>query len=309
MLFSEIYGSYFNALAAVLEEAVSHRLTAAQLSTARLAEIAGERAFGESAPRILSALETGEWPLLRRDFTTPLKNVPAMPLTLLQKRWLKALLGDPRARLFDTPTEGLKDVEPLYTQDVFKYFDRYADGDPYEDEAYVKNFRAVLTALREGRKIRIRFRGGKGDEHLWICVPLRLEYSSKDDKFRLSVASSSSASFVNMGRIVSCELLDPCAPEERAEPARRTETLELKLIDKRNALERAMLHFSHLEKETRRLDGDRYSITLRYDCDDETEMIIRVLAFGPMVQVVSPESFIAKIRERLKKQRALWASK
>ena len=79
----------------------------------------------------------------------------------------------------------------------------------------------------------------------------------------------------------------------------------MELIDERNALERAMLHFSHLEKETRKLDKNHYSITLRYDHDDETEMLIRVLSFGPMLRVTSPESFIEKIRERLKKQRVL----
>ena len=46
-------------------------------------------------------------------------------------------------------------------------------------------------------------------------------------------------------------------------------------------------------------------IALRYDRDDETEILIRVLSFGPMLRVTSPESFIDKIRERLVKQRAL----
>jgi hypothetical protein len=300
MLFSEVYGNYFNALAAVLEEAVSHKLSAK-----RLEEIVREKAFAESAFRIPLALESGEWPLLDKNLRSPIQNVPTMPLTALQKRWLKALLGDPRVRLFDPPSDGLEDVEPLYSQDVFKYFDRYADGDPYDDETYVRHFRTVLAALREGRKLRIHFRGGGGRVHKWTCVPIKLEYSSKDDKFRLVVTSSPNASFVNMARIISCELLEPFAEDERKEPERRTETISLELVDDRNALERAMLHFSHLEKETRRLDENRYSITLCYDADDETEMLIRVLSFGPVLRVVSPESFITKIRERLKKQKSL----
>ncbi len=47
----------------------------------------------------------------------------------------------------------------------------------------------------------------------------------------------------------------------------------------------------------------RYQITLRYDHDDETELLIRVLSFGPMLRVVGPESFISLIRERLVKQK------
>ena len=64
-----------------------------------------------------------------------------------------------------------------------------------------------------------------------------------------------------------------------------------------------MLHFSHLEKETVRLDENHYRITLSYEADDETEILIRVLSFGPMLRVTSPERFIGLIRERLRKQK------
>lgn len=40
--------------------------------------------------------------------------------------------------------------------------------------------------------------------------------------------------------------------------------LVLELTDERNALKRVMLHFSHLEKETERLDDTHYRITLFY---------------------------------------------
>jgi len=307
MLFSEIYGSYFNVLTSILEEAIAGTLT-----QNRIDEIAAEKAFSESSLRIASALETGEWPLLNRSFGTPVKNVPTMPLTILQKRWMKALLGDPRIKLFAPPAEGLEDVKPLYSQDVFEYFDRYGDGDPYDDERYVARFRTILSAIKNRRKVRIVFHGGKGKEHSWDCIPHNLEYSPKDDKFRLEITMPSkdpnreySHAIINLARIKSCEMEKILEPEEGHEPIRETETLSLELTDERNALERAMLHFSHLEKETRKLDEDRYSITLRYDRDDETEMLIRVLSFGPKLRVTSPESFIEKIRERLKKQRDL----
>jgi hypothetical protein len=302
MLFSEVYGSYFNVLAAALREAARGALTAK-----RLAEIADEKAFGESAARITQALGSGEWPLLDENFRATVKHSPTMPLTTLQKRWLKSLLADPRIKLFDPPPLNLDDVEPLYPPDVFVYFDRYTDGDPYGDENYVRNFRAVLAALRERRKLRVRFLGGKGRAHTWTCIPHKLEYSPKDDKFRLVVASSPNASLINVARITSCEILEPYDPAERREPVREIETLSLELIDERNALERVMLHFSHLEKETRRLDEKRYAVTLRYDRDDETEMLIRVLSFGPMLRVLSPESFVEKIRERLTRQKNLGA--
>ena len=298
MLFSEVYGSYFNVLAAILKEAVAGTLTGS-----RLIEIAGEKAFAESAIRIREALEAGEWPLLDGRLRTPVKNVPTMPLTTLQKRWLKALTLDPRIRLFDPPTTGLEDVEPLYSPETFEYFDRYADGDPFGDAAYIERFRTILTALREKKKLKIGFTAHTGKTHSWVCTPRKLEYSPKDDKFRLIVGAAPNPSVINLARVTWCELGKPFPEADCLEAERAEKSLEMELVDERNALERVMLHFSHLEKETVRLDENHYRITLSYDADDETEILIRVLSFGPMLRVTSPERFINLIRERLCRQK------
>jgi predicted DNA-binding transcriptional regulator YafY len=203
----------------------------------------------------------------------------------------------------------LEDVEALYTQDVFAYFDRYADGDPYADEIYIAHFRTVLAALREKRKLRVRFEGSTGRRHTRLVVPYRIEYSSKDGKFRLIVAAGFGGT-INIGRISACEPAEPYSPGEAVPPRRMTKTLVLELTDERNALERAMLHFSHLEKETERLpDEARYRITLKYDRGDDAEMLIRVLAFGPLLRVLSPDDFVERMRERLNRQKKLEAGR
>ena len=51
-----------------------------------------------------------------------------------------------------------------------------------------------------------------------------------------------------------------------------------------------------------KLDHRLYQIKLWYDKDDETELLIRVLSFGPVLEVVSPDAFINLIKERLSKQ-------
>jgi hypothetical protein len=297
MLFNEVYSSYFNVVASVLKEAVTGTLT-----DKRLTEIVHKKAFAESILTIPALLKSKKWPLLSDSLRTPVKHTPTMPLTVLQKRWLKALLNDPRIKLFSPPGEGLEDVEPLYSQDTLVFFDRYSDCDPYDDSQYREHFKTILTALREGKRLHIRFNGHMGTKHSWICIPYRLEYSSKDDKFRLITASPRNALTVNLARIRSCELLDAYSHDEYQPPKPRTETLTLELTDERNALERAMLHFSDLEKRTERLDNNHYRITLRYEREDMTELLIRVLSFGPMLRVISPECFIDKIRERLEKQ-------
>lgn len=300
MLFHEIYGSYYAAVAAILADAVKGPVT-----DARIREIVRERCFGESALTVPAALTDGTWPLLTSDRRTPIRHAPTMPLTLLEKRWMKTLLSDPRIRLFDPPAVGLEDVEPLYDPADLVYYDRYTDGDDYDDPKYVANFRAVLTAIREKRRMRIRFKSSRGIRNSRLCIPYRIEYSAKDDKFRVLATAEHNEWTINVSRITACQLLEPYSAEECRPRPMKKETLVLLVTDRRNALERVMLDFSHLEKETERIDETHYRLSLRYEREDETEILIRVLAYGPLLRVLSPSDFAEKLRERLLKQQKL----
>ena len=264
MLFSEVYGNYFTAVATILKKAVERNLTERTLT-----EAVQTLAFGESVLTIPARLREETWPLLEKDLRTPLRHVPTMPLTTVQKQWLKALLSDPRIKLFAPSEAGLEDVEPLFTPDTFVYFDRYTDGDPFDDGEYIAHFRTILQALKEKRKLRVRFRGHTNIRHSFICVPHRLEYSPKDDKFRLLAMKSGRLTTINLARIRSCDLRDAYTEEEYTPVEYRERSLTLLLTDERNALERAMLHFSDLEKETVKLDYRHYRIQLRYKSEDE----------------------------------------
>jgi len=300
MLFSEIYGSYFNVVAAVLAEA-----SAGCLTDKRMTALIQDKAFAESSLSIPAALKKEAWPFLDRDQHTVIQHSPTMPLTVLQKRWLKALLQDPRIALFNPDTTGLEDVESLYKPGTFVLFDQYSDGDPYEDENYIACFRTVLQSIREKRMLRIRFRGHTGIRHSLVCMPYRLEYSAKDDKFRLQSRGKRNMHTINLARVRSCELLEEYDATNMQLPQERLCELTMLLHDERNALERVLLHFSHFEKETLKLNHRLYQIKLRYDLDDETELLIRVLSFGPMLEVVAPDEFISLINDRLSKQQAL----
>lgn len=94
MLFSEVYGAYYNAISSLIACAVEGALTRETMES-----IVREKGFEESILTIPEALENQSWPLIRGDYTTPLEHKPTMPLTTLQKRWLKSLLADPRIRL------------------------------------------------------------------------------------------------------------------------------------------------------------------------------------------------------------------
>lgn len=297
MIFSEIYSAYYKTIAEILKAALSGKQTSGDLR-----KIVEKYAFSESMLTIEPALKSEKWPLIKSDGVSVIKNPPSMPLTSLQKSWLKAVSLDPRIKLFDVSFDLPEDIPPLFTPDDYYIFDKYSDGDDFEDENYIKNFRRVLDAVKERKKLFIKYRGNKGNDIRLTVFPEYVEYSEKDDKFRLAANTHTNITFVNIGSIIYCEETDrPVTKIKYKKDPQRILTFELK--DERKALERIMLHFSHFEKETVRTGDDTYEVSLKYDISDCTELVIRILSFGPMIKVTGPEEFRTLIKERLKKQK------
>lgn len=300
MFFNEIYGAYYNAVSKILAKAVEKPVTPKDIR-----KIVEESAFGESSINIENSLFNEKWQLVTKNGDTPLENKPSLPLTTLEKRWLKAISLDRRVKLFGEDFSDLRDVEPLFTPDDICVFDKYADGDPYEDEKYINNFRLMLDAINRQYPVKLTTKNNKGEEKYIVFLPQYMEYSEKDDKFRVVGSGGRWATVVNMGRIIWCHpYVKPYTPNTNTKMDRDKETVVFQLTDERNALERALMHFAHFEKQAEKLADNRYKITVTYDKDDETELLIRVLSFGPMIKVTSPASFINLIKERLIKQKS-----
>lgn len=300
MLFSELYSAYYNTVADILKEAVHYPLQDKEIN-----HIIEKKAFGESALTIPSALREERWQLLLPDGTTLLNQVPTMPLTTLQKRWINAIANDPRMRLFTDEPLYFHDVDPLFLPEDICVFDKYADGDDYEDENYIHNFRLILDAIKNQYPLKVELKNRKGDLTSKIILPEYLEYSQKDDKFRLIGAGIRFGNTINLGRIVSCV---PAEDTYKITPGKRNpsrpRSVVMELVDERKALERVLLHFAHFEKQAEKIDEKHYRITVYYDKDDETEMVIRVLSFGPMIKVTAPVHFIELIKKRLMEQKS-----
>lgn len=260
-----------------------------------------------------------------------LKNISGFPLSTVEKMWLKSIYSDPRIQLFignKTELPDLGDIEPLFDWDDFVPFDQYADGDPFEDEHYIEMFRSVLEGVRKHSRLEIKFRKsskhisfnedgsyeinpGNGIGTLYID-PDYIEYSERDDKFRLIGNNPRfGRNMVNIALIESCKSVEhfdlPNAEykEGYSKSGFKREAV-FELIDDKNTLERFLLDFSHNEKIAEHLEEEgRYRITIIYDETDETDLVIRTLSFGPYVKVVSPESFVKLIHDRLQRQMEL----
>jgi len=298
MIFSELYSAYYNTVAAILS-----KIADGECSERELQKIVTEKAFGESVLTIMPSLKSEKWQLVHSDLTTPIEHKPTMPLTTLQKQWLKAISLDPRIKLFNIEFKGLDDVKPLFTSEDYYVYDKYIDGDPYEDEEYISNFRTILEAIKAGTQIKFEMTNRYGNTMFVRCHPKKIEYSEKDDKFRVVTAGWHAVSTVNIAKIRSCSHYNGGKTLDGYQREVLRDTVTLKVVDERNALERVMLHFAHFEKQVEKLDKNNYILRIKYESDDEPEMVIRILSFGPFVEAIEPENFRNLVIKKLKNQK------
>jgi len=297
MIFSELYSAYYNAVARILKTAFTKDITEAELI-----RTVADNAFSESILTILPSLKSGRWPLLKNGKPVT-EHIPTMPLTDLEKRWLRSLTDDPRIKLFDVSFPELEGVEPLFTREDYKVYDQYSDGDPFEDERYIKNFRVIYDAIKGSLPVSVTLTN-RNEKRVGVRFrPIGFEYSLKDDKIRV-IANGCKYRQFNLGRIVDCRIFTKDAPWNDTPDEEVKKELVLRITDERNAMERAMLHFAHFEKQAEKLCDDEYLLRLKYYKSDETEMVIRVLSFGPFIKVEEPEEFRDLIIDRLKRQKS-----
>lgn len=299
VLFHEIYSCYYHTVSKILSASVKGSLTESEMLT-----LIKEYAFAESHLAIIPALKNENWQLVDEKLQTPLVHQPSTGLTILQKRWLKAISLDPRIRLFSVDFTILEDVEPLFTPEDYVVFDNYNDGDDYENEHYIRIFQALQKAIHAHKKVLIQYSSRKNNQRTISCTPYQFEYSEKDDKFRIRILGCRYANILNVSRIQECDILDEEGIPLRESRNIISDYLIMELLDERNALERVMLHFAHFEKEALRISEQKYRIKIYYERDDETEMLIRVLSFGPFVKVTKPEHFVDLIKKRLLMQKS-----
>lgn len=337
--FDKWYNCYYQVVRHILAEAAH-----APISKGRMNELSMQYGFLESGLSIIPKLIGGTWPLLKEIPATSASSAilygsailhpnilkpGALPLTALQKSWLKALLSDRRIRLFLSEETlahvslWLSDVEPLYEQKDFYFFDQYNDGDDFTSPVYQECFRTILTALNQQQELDIRYDSPKQGMQSYIVLPSQLQYSSKNDKFRLCCTQKAGRKpgrriTLNLGRIKECRLIEKRQETQEPSPADNQrfhltqpakEPVVIQISGERNSLERCMLHFANYEKHTHYDEENQVWISsIYYDLADETELLVEILSFGPVIRVLGPESFLAQVRERVKKQHDLFYS-
>lgn len=324
-VFHEVYGTYFRIAAKLLSQKT--------LTQKDIQRVVAEDGFRDSVlflpQKLIPQKDGSDWGFFTRDqdgtLSPVLKHPPEHILTRLQKRWLKAKLSDPRMRLFLTEdafaalSEALRDIPPLYQPAWLRYPDRFTDGDPYDDPQYRSIFRTVLDALKSQQMLEIDYTTSRGKPLRSHVLPLRLEYSEKNDKFRLyciptAAGRRNKGLVINLGRINTAKTRSaaaaaPVSLDDLFSARKCSEPVTVRVTSERNGTERFLMEFASYEKRTDRdLDTGDLTVQLWYDKQDETELLIQLLSFGPVLEILSPPAFRKQAAERVRRQLALLES-
>lgn len=317
-MFSEIYGCYFSIVSRILNRAANG------ISKKDIDSIVSEYGFSETAFHLLPQIIDGEWNFLEKRgdlYYSKFAGQFSRPLAHLELSWLAALLNCPQIKLFLSDDmflelkHKLDGITPVFEIKDFISADRHLDGDPYDDPAYTANFRKILKAVKNNYPVVIAYDSEKTGRSQRTYHPFKLSYSELNDKFRLLCAVFNTKTkklnkvILNLGKIVSVEpseLPYRASPEDLCklftEP-NENPPLTLEITKERNSLERFLLQFASFDRKTE-YDPERdiYTCQISYDMADETELLIRILSFGPTVKVLGPQNFLEQIKERLTKQ-------
>lgn len=299
-LFSEIHSLYYQLMTQLLQTKTA----------AEQRELLEQNGFKET-PFEMSAYLTEDkdgWHLTK-DNRPILKHPPkAFPLTKLEKAWLAAIQQEQKFACFSEPFD-LGDYEPLFNWQDVHYFDQFVSEDSFTG-AYAQIIRKLLQSITNQQVVQLDYQAaGKKQATTHLFQPLKLEYSAKNNKFRVLGKRKTGRSWktvtFNCSDIQSLEPAKDLPIEGMVWSQPKLCKIVCHLIDKRSALERATFHFSNYRKTVERIGDNQYRLTIFYEKKDETELLINVLSFGARMKVVEPDSFIQLVKERLIRQKKL----
>lgn len=317
-LFSEIYNCYYQIMKSILKN--PSPLTLAELRTG-----VSKTGYEESMLYLIPKLTSGEWNLMEHKkevFLSKISENFYVPLTALQKAYIKTILQDERIQLFLEETECSRlqnlfaDVPVLWKPEDFYYYDRFSNKDDYANPDYRLHFRTLVSAISNSQYVDISYEARNNHRVHHHYLPCRLEYSIKNDKFRLLTVNRTDRNgthveILNLDRMKEVTLLPEFADRlpdinESIRSSYYKEPVRLRIHTERNALERTMLQFANYEKNTTKINDNTYECLIYYNEKMETELLIEVLSFGPMLEVLGNEHFLKQIRQRLYRQKRLW---
>lgn len=252
-----------------------------------------------------------------------------LPLTAVELQWIENILKDKHAELFFTKEEISEILEKIPQSDLFDInkvicYNQFTDvSEMYDSDDYGKNFRTILWAINNQRKAMISYTNQYGKTNEDIYSPAFIEYSKRDDKFRVyTLNTDGNPCVVNLERINQISVCDEDFDLEKASEhinsVRDNTKKEITVIfkDIYNIVDRILTEFSPWEKKCICQKDGTYIMNLSYDAADTMELVVRLLSYGPHLFVSDDsgsvrQELISRFEQQMeiKRQRSLIAKK
>ena len=239
-----------------------------------------------------------------------------LPLTSLEIQWMINILQHPLAKCFLVEEEIEHILDWLGSSDLFDInavvlHDQYISAEEfYKGSNFGTSMQTLMRAIRENRMVSIRYKSQYGRQSNYICAPVHIEYSKRDNRIRVrAVSKSNVAKTFNLERILEVIMLDEIYAKNAVEGILEKHFVEneCELViffnETRNIPDRILTEFSCFKKKCVKWGSERYRMTLFYDKEDKREILVRLLSYGSLINVFDDTGDVRhELIERLENQ-------
>ena len=254
-----------------------------------------------------------------------------LPLTLIEVQWLINILSEsspddnefssfPLSRYFLTDIEckailAKLDNPCLYGNEINLYDQFIVPRETHQQVVEKKHLLTIIEAIKKSKKLSFKYFSPNSamvdqDEHEWVCLPYMIEYSRRDNTFRL-ISRNKLDEKGNLGitrahnleRFISAtikeEAFDSKILKQHVLDNRVKTTSKLVMIfdENRGIADLIINEFSPWAKQCLRYPSGQYQLTIEYDAFEYKEIGIRLLSYGCDVFVVSDYNSDPKMNE------------
>lgn len=328
LLFNEIFGVSFKGLGNILfslltEEEISEEMIEKLKDnySKLFAEVLQHKKREEQAQYFMEAFvyDCGECykPLFSLASNVTTSNpFDILPLSSMEIQWMINILNHPLAKCFLVEEEIEHMLEWLGKKDLFDIntvvlHDQYIGVEEfYNSSTFGVSIQKIMRAIRESRMVTIIYKSQYGRQSNYVCSPVYIEYSKRDNRIRVrAVSKSNTAKTFNLERILDVTILDESFNKELAEDTieKHLKENECELViffnETRNIPDRILTEFSCFKKKCVKWGNERYRMTLYYDKEDKREILVRLLSYGSLINVFDDTGDVRhELIERLENQ-------
>lgn len=251
-----------------------------------------------------------------------LNNEDSIPLKVrfskLEKYWFNGMIKEPVVQsllgkeTLEKLETALTDVKEKGSNKVIEFTNKVQNDFDIDLEKLTKDFYIILEGIINEKPIIYSNVDKNGNEYNnQLAIPIRIEYSLKDDKFRASLYSleENRSIMVNLHTLKEVKIAHNFNSKVKREDVLKKlkekkyseVPITIELEDIRGAMERCFMSFSSFERNSRTISKNKYEIDIYYYTFEEDEVVRKIMSLGPYVKVKSPGRVREIVIDKIKK--------